>query len=118
MSSPPYSLQPPTPPLQHHCFHCSNDWWPRTFTRPQRCPRCQCKFWNIPHYQGLHPRRQGNLRLPAQPPGQPPEIMTAAEHTAALDAVDQALAAEEKPSADPQKGEPCDPTTNESPAHD
>jgi len=98
LSSPSFSLQPPSSPLQHHCYHCGNDWWPRTFTRPQRCPRCQCKFWNIPHYQGLHPRRQGNLRLPTPPPQPPPTTMLQDQAAAGVAAL-----------AEAEKGEPLEP---------
>lgn len=112
MSVPPLMLKPQPIQAQAHCFHCNADFWGRTFARRQRCPRCQCKFWDVPHYQGLHPRRQFSLRLapPIQTPTpqqladqqtrshdlEPEGPLTEPDHAAALDALEAAVAQEQQ----------------------
>ena len=30
------------------CYRCGKTWWPRTPSKPKRCPRCKTPYWDRP----------------------------------------------------------------------
>lgn len=33
---------------QHRCHRCGKAWWPRTLSKPARCPGCKSPYWDRP----------------------------------------------------------------------
>jgi DNA-directed RNA polymerase subunit RPC12/RpoP len=39
---------------QRTCLRCGKAWWPRSQSKPKRCPRCKSPYWDRPR-QEKHP---------------------------------------------------------------
>lgn len=43
---------------QHLCCRCGKAWWPRSQSKPKRCPRCKSAYWDRPRQEKQPPTAQ------------------------------------------------------------
>lgn len=43
---------------QRTCLRCGKTWWPRSQSKPKRCPRCKNPYWDLPRREKQPPTPQ------------------------------------------------------------